>query len=145
MRPRAWLAWPPLAFAIGTSFEAQGSKGSVDAVASTPDTAGVGEWFRELVFPHIRPCCSSLPSRHLPDEVQAIATLIEKQAQIVVKPRLVSEEEKQRKAALLAQYADVTDEEEYPFQGLRSVSGAQAGSICWFPVSLGKLPLPAIA
>ncbi|KAF6092782.1 coiled-coil domain containing 43 [Phyllostomus discolor] len=46
------------------------------------------------------------------DEVQAIATLIEKQAQIVVKPRLVSEEEKQRKAALLAQYADVTDEED---------------------------------
>ncbi|XP_017526474.3 coiled-coil domain-containing protein 43 isoform X2 [Manis javanica] len=45
------------------------------------------------------------------DEVQAIATLIEKQAQIVVKPRMVSEEEKQRKAALLAQYADVTDEE----------------------------------
>ncbi|EFB29824.1 hypothetical protein PANDA_008460, partial [Ailuropoda melanoleuca] len=50
------------------------------------------------------------------DEVQAIATLIEKQAQIVVKPRMVSEEEKQRKAALLAQYADVTDEEEYPFR-----------------------------
>lgn len=54
----------------------------------------------------------------LPDEVQAIATLIEKQAQIVVKPRLVSEEARQRKAALLAQYADVTDEEEYPFWGL---------------------------
>uniref|UniRef100_A0A2K5ETV5 Coiled-coil domain-containing protein 43 n=1 Tax=Aotus nancymaae TaxID=37293 RepID=A0A2K5ETV5_AOTNA len=52
------------------------------------------------------------------DEVQAIATLIEKQAQIVVKPRMVSEEEKQRKAALLAQYADVTDEEEYPFWSL---------------------------
>ncbi|XP_029421877.1 coiled-coil domain-containing protein 43 isoform X1 [Nannospalax galili] len=47
------------------------------------------------------------------DEVQAIATLIEKQAQIVVKPRMVSEEEKQRKAALLAQYADVTDEEDF--------------------------------
>ncbi|XP_075418079.1 coiled-coil domain-containing protein 43 [Tenrec ecaudatus] len=46
------------------------------------------------------------------DEVQAIATLIEKQAQIVVKPRVVSEEEKQRRAALLAQYADVTDEED---------------------------------
>lgn len=46
------------------------------------------------------------------DEVQAIATLIEKQAQIVVKPRTVSEEQKQRKAALLAQYADVTDEED---------------------------------
>lgn len=38
--------------------------------------------------------------------------MIEKQAQIVVKPRVVSEEEKQRKAALLAQYADVTDEED---------------------------------
>ncbi|XP_040845237.1 coiled-coil domain-containing protein 43 isoform X1 [Ochotona curzoniae] len=48
------------------------------------------------------------------DEVQAIATLIEKQAQIVVKPRLVSEEARQRKAALLAQYADVTDEEDNP-------------------------------
>ncbi|XP_016832179.1 coiled-coil domain-containing protein 43 isoform X2 [Cricetulus griseus] len=46
------------------------------------------------------------------DEVQAITTLIEKQAQIVVKPRMVSEEERQRKAALLAQYADVTDEED---------------------------------
>ncbi|XP_036078540.1 coiled-coil domain-containing protein 43 isoform X4 [Rousettus aegyptiacus] len=56
------------------------------------------------------------------DEVQAIATLIEKQAQIVVKPRMVSEEEKQRKAALLAQYADVTDEEEYPFQSLGTIS-----------------------
>lgn len=57
----------------------------------------------------------------LPDEVQAIATLIEKQAQIVVKPRMVSEEEKQRKAALLAQYADVTDEEEYPFRSLGTI------------------------
>ncbi|KAI5935776.1 Coiled-coil domain-containing protein 43 [Manis javanica] len=55
------------------------------------------------------------------DEVQAIATLIEKQAQIVVKPRMVSEEEKQRKAALLAQYADVTDEEGYPFWRLGTI------------------------
>lgn len=55
------------------------------------------------------------------DEVQAITTLIEKQAQIVVKPRVVSEEEKQRKAALLAQYADVTDEEEYPFWRLSTI------------------------
>ncbi|KAF5921939.1 hypothetical protein HPG69_015389 [Diceros bicornis minor] len=45
------------------------------------------------------------------DEVQAIATLTEKHAQIVVKPRMVSEE-KQRKAALLAQYADVRGEED---------------------------------
>ncbi|NXD15648.1 CCD43 protein, partial [Nothocercus nigrocapillus] len=49
------------------------------------------------------------------DEVQAITSMMEKQARIVVKPREVSQEEKQRKAALLAQYANVTDEEEYPF------------------------------
>ena len=74
----------------------------------------------EHVSSHIQPC-SPLLSHHLPDEVQAIATLIEKQAQIVVKPRMVSEEEKQRKAALLAQYADVTDEEEYPFWSLGAI------------------------
>lgn len=49
------------------------------------------------------------------DEIQAIASMIEKQAQIVVKPKEVSKEESLRKAALLAQYAEVTDEEEYPF------------------------------
>ncbi|NXE70019.1 CCD43 protein, partial [Calcarius ornatus] len=54
----------------------------------------------------------------LPDEVQAITSMMEKQARIVVKPKEVSQEEKQRKAALLAQYANVTDEEEYPFPAL---------------------------
>ncbi|NXD86789.1 CCD43 protein, partial [Halcyon senegalensis] len=49
------------------------------------------------------------------DEIQAIASMMEKQARIVVKPKEVSQEERQRKAALLAQYAEVTDEEEYPF------------------------------
>ncbi|NXJ71315.1 CCD43 protein, partial [Rostratula benghalensis] len=49
------------------------------------------------------------------DEVRALASMMEKQARIVVKPKEVSQEEKQRKAALLAQYANVTDEEEYPF------------------------------
>ncbi|NXK12708.1 CCD43 protein, partial [Herpetotheres cachinnans] len=52
------------------------------------------------------------------DEIQAIASMMEKQAKIVVKPKEVSQEEKQRKAALLAQYANVTDEEEYPFPDL---------------------------
>ncbi|NXX50724.1 CCD43 protein, partial [Tricholaema leucomelas] len=51
------------------------------------------------------------------DEIQAIASMMEKQARIVVKPKEVSQEERQRKAALLAQYANVTDEEEYPFPG----------------------------
>ncbi|XP_074892249.1 coiled-coil domain-containing protein 43 [Buteo buteo] len=46
------------------------------------------------------------------DEIQAITSMMEKQAKIVVKPKEVSQEEKQRKAALLAQYANVTDEED---------------------------------
>ncbi|XP_061701625.1 coiled-coil domain-containing protein 43 isoform X2 [Syngnathoides biaculeatus] len=45
-------------------------------------------------------------------EVQAIASMIERQAQIVVKQKEVSEESKKRKEALLAQYANVTDEED---------------------------------
>ncbi|NWT58589.1 CCD43 protein, partial [Erythrocercus mccallii] len=58
------------------------------------------------------------------DEVQAIASMMEKQARIVVKPKEVSQEEKQRKAALLAQYANVTDEEEYPFPALLGAQGS---------------------
>ncbi|XP_068516982.1 coiled-coil domain-containing protein 43 isoform X2 [Anas acuta] len=46
------------------------------------------------------------------DEIQAIASMMEKQAKIVVKPKEISQEDKQRKAALLAQYANVTDEED---------------------------------
>ncbi|NXD45597.1 CCD43 protein, partial [Copsychus sechellarum] len=57
------------------------------------------------------------------DEVQAITSMMEKQARIVVKPREVSQEEKQRKAALLAQYANVTDEEEYPFLHCLGLAG----------------------
>ncbi|XP_073539316.1 coiled-coil domain-containing protein 43 isoform X2 [Phyllobates terribilis] len=45
------------------------------------------------------------------DEVEALTSMIEKQAQIVVKPKEVSEVEQRRKAALLAQYANVTDDE----------------------------------
>ncbi|XP_015804156.3 coiled-coil domain-containing protein 43 [Nothobranchius furzeri] len=57
---------------------------------------------------------SKSAGRRNPDdaEVQAIATMIEKQAQIVVKQKEVSEESKKRKEALLAQYANITDEEE---------------------------------
>ncbi|NXR66790.1 CCD43 protein, partial [Rhadina sibilatrix] len=58
------------------------------------------------------------------DEVQAITSMMEKQARIVVKPKEVSQEEKQRKAALLAQYANVTDEEEYPFPALCGTTAA---------------------
>lgn len=64
-----------------------------------------------LLFIHcLSVCCHSV---HVA-EVQAIASMIEKQAQIVVKHKEVSEESKKRKEALLAQYANITDEEEYP-------------------------------
>ncbi|KAK7940585.1 hypothetical protein WMY93_003911 [Mugilogobius chulae] len=59
-------------------------------------------------------CSKNSAKRDGDVEVQAIASLIEKQAQIVVKQKEVSEETKKRKEALLAQYANVTDEEEYP-------------------------------
>ncbi|XP_056143854.1 coiled-coil domain-containing protein 43 [Lampris incognitus] len=45
-------------------------------------------------------------------EVQTIANMIEKQAQIVVKQKEVSEDAKKRKEALLAQYANITDNED---------------------------------
>ncbi|TWW70213.1 Coiled-coil domain-containing protein 43 [Takifugu flavidus] len=47
-------------------------------------------------------------------EVRAIASMIEKQAQIVVKQK-VSAESKTGKEAVLAQYANITDDEEYPY------------------------------
>lgn len=57
--------------------------------------------------------CSQLAANKDADaEVHAIASMIEKQAQIVVKQKEVSEESKKRKEALLAQYANVTDEED---------------------------------
>ncbi|XP_078079965.1 coiled-coil domain-containing protein 43 [Mustelus asterias] len=57
------------------------------------------------------------------DEVHAIASMIEKQAQIVVKQKDASEEEKSRKAAVLAQYANITDEEDEDEEA-RGTSGA---------------------
>ncbi|XP_028932132.1 coiled-coil domain-containing protein 43 isoform X2 [Ornithorhynchus anatinus] len=63
------------------------------------------------------------------DEVLAIASLMEKQAQIVVKPRAVSEEEKQRKAALLAQYANVTDDEDEAAVDVKDGSAGSAATL----------------
>ncbi|MBN3296520.1 CCD43 protein, partial [Amia calva] len=51
-------------------------------------------------------------------EVLAIASLIEKQAQIAVKQKDVSQDDKKRKQAVLAQYANITDDEEYPLTPL---------------------------
>ncbi|XP_061086645.1 coiled-coil domain-containing protein 43 [Conger conger] len=59
------------------------------------------------------------------DEVQAIASLIEKQAQIVVKQKEVSEEAKKKKEALLAQYANVSEGED------EIVEEEDAGAACF--------------
>ncbi|XP_038134253.1 coiled-coil domain-containing protein 43 isoform X1 [Cyprinodon tularosa] len=66
------------------------------------------------IINHWKECCSRLADGQNKDsaEVQAIASMIEKQAQIVVKQKDLSEESKKRKEALLAQYANVTDEED---------------------------------
>lgn len=109
----------------------EGLKPSLHSFSLTPEwpanvsravTSNTGHWGASGLgtcfhLPAVLVC----PSVCHADEVQAITTLIEKQAQIVVKPRVVSEEERQRKAALLAQYADVTDEEEYPFWRLSTI------------------------
>uniref|UniRef100_A0A3B5MR84 Coiled-coil domain-containing protein 43 n=1 Tax=Xiphophorus couchianus TaxID=32473 RepID=A0A3B5MR84_9TELE len=72
------------------------------------------------IISHWKECCNRLAARQNTDdaEVQAIASMIEKQAQIVVKQKEVSKESKKRKEALLAQYANVTDDEEYPCMSL---------------------------
>uniref|UniRef100_A0A3P8WKT4 Coiled-coil domain-containing protein 43 n=1 Tax=Cynoglossus semilaevis TaxID=244447 RepID=A0A3P8WKT4_CYNSE len=60
-------------------------------------------------------CSRSAKRREVEDaEVQAIASMIEKQAQIVVKQKEVSEESQKRKEALLAQYSTEGEEEEQP-------------------------------
>ncbi|KAL2101273.1 hypothetical protein ACEWY4_003034 [Coilia grayii] len=68
---------------------------------------------QEIIKQWTECCAKAADTRDKTDaEVQAIASLIEKQAQIVVKQKEVSEEEKRRKQALLQQYANVTDEED---------------------------------
>ncbi|XP_029429339.1 coiled-coil domain-containing protein 43 isoform X2 [Rhinatrema bivittatum] len=62
------------------------------------------------------------------DEIQAIASMIEKQARIVVKAKEISEEEKQRKAAVLAQYANVTDDEDAEDEEAGATAAASAFS-----------------
>ncbi|KPP78964.1 coiled-coil domain-containing protein 43-like [Scleropages formosus] len=67
----------------------------------------VRQWADSSALSAVKNCQSE-------DEVQAIANMIEKQAQIVVKQKEVTEDEKKRKEALLAHYGNITDEEEYP-------------------------------
>ncbi|XP_028842986.1 coiled-coil domain-containing protein 43 isoform X1 [Denticeps clupeoides] len=64
----------------------------------------IGQWTEH--------CSKSATPKKAEAEVQAIASLIEKQAQMVVKQKEVTDQERERKQALLAQYANVTDEED---------------------------------
>ncbi|MFT7819359.1 coiled-coil domain-containing protein 43-like [Arapaima gigas] len=75
----------------------------------------IGQWAHRLAL------CGAKNGQS-EDEVQAIANMIEKQAQIVVKQKEVSGEEKRRKEALLSQYANITDEEEYPLARISPVA-----------------------
>ncbi|MBN3312029.1 CCD43 protein, partial [Atractosteus spatula] len=68
---------------------------------------------REIVKHWTESSALSAAENKSSDELQAIADMIEKQAQIVVKQREVSEEEKKRKQALLAQYSNITDDEDF--------------------------------
>uniref|UniRef100_A0AAY5K2K9 Coiled-coil domain-containing protein 43 n=1 Tax=Esox lucius TaxID=8010 RepID=A0AAY5K2K9_ESOLU len=69
---------------------------------------------KEIIRQWKETCARSATKNKEDVEVQAIASLIEKQAQIVVKQKEVSEESRKRKEAkeaVLAQYANITDDE----------------------------------
>ncbi|KAJ7313470.1 hypothetical protein JRQ81_004869 [Phrynocephalus forsythii] len=91
--------------------EAERLEGLAGALAAgEPDEDALQEVCREIVEKWSE--AQNAASNEKKDEIQAIASIIEKQAQIVVKPKEISKEETLQKAALLAQYAEVTDEED---------------------------------
>ncbi|XP_036389830.1 coiled-coil domain-containing protein 43 [Megalops cyprinoides] len=82
---------------------------------------------REIIRHWTESCSSSSAKNTQSDaEVQAIANMIEKQAQIVVKQKEVSEEARKRKEALLAQYANVSDGED------EGAEEEETGATCTF-------------
>nr|XP_046188030.1 coiled-coil domain-containing protein 43-like [Oncorhynchus gorbuscha] len=70
---------------------------------------------KEIISQWTESCARSATKNKEDAEVLAIANLIEKQAQIVVKQKEVSQESRKRKEAkeaVLAQYANITDDED---------------------------------
>ncbi|XP_012681331.1 coiled-coil domain-containing protein 43 [Clupea harengus] len=67
---------------------------------------------QEIIKQWTECCAKSAVTQNTDADVQAIASLIEKQAQIVVKQKEVTDVEKKHKRALLEQYANVTDDED---------------------------------
>ncbi|XP_032829409.1 coiled-coil domain-containing protein 43 [Petromyzon marinus] len=63
------------------------------------------------------------------DEVQVLASMIEQQAQLVVQPREVTREERQRKEALLAQYATVEEAEDEESEETEGATAAKPAGV----------------
>ncbi|TTM85796.1 Coiled-coil domain-containing protein 43 [Bagarius yarrelli] len=83
-----------------------------DILSAFVDEDTLEEVCKEILKQWTERCSRNTATSTQPeDEVQAIASLIEKQAQIVVKQKEVSNEAKRSKEALLAQYANADEEE----------------------------------
>ncbi|CAJ1076164.1 coiled-coil domain-containing protein 43 isoform X2 [Xyrichtys novacula] len=106
------------AYILGVLQEEESDEEKEDALqgilSAFLDEDTVADICKQIITQWTEHCSRSAASKDSDAEVQAIASMIEKQAQIVVKQKEVSEESKKRKEALLAQYANITDEEEYP-------------------------------
>ncbi|CAJ1076163.1 coiled-coil domain-containing protein 43 isoform X2 [Xyrichtys novacula] len=104
------------AYILGVLQEEESDEEKEDALqgilSAFLDEDTVADICKQIITQWTEHCSRSAASKDSDAEVQAIASMIEKQAQIVVKQKEVSEESKKRKEALLAQYANITDEEE---------------------------------
>ncbi|CDQ74458.1 unnamed protein product [Oncorhynchus mykiss] len=88
---------------------------------------------KEIISQWAESCARSATKNKEDAEVLAIANLIEKQAQIVVKQKEVSQESRKRKEAkeaVLAQYANITDDEEYPWLNILHLLCAPTVMLC---------------
>ncbi|XP_034567079.1 coiled-coil domain-containing protein 43 isoform X2 [Notolabrus celidotus] len=104
------------AYILGVLQEEESDEEKEDALqgilSAFVDEDTVTDTCRQIIKQWVDYCSRTAAKKDADAEVQAIASLIEKQAQIVVKHKEVSEESKKRKEALLAQYANITDDED---------------------------------
>ncbi|XP_035511353.1 coiled-coil domain-containing protein 43 [Morone saxatilis] len=104
------------AYILGVLQEEESDEEKQDALqgilSAFLDEDSVEDVCKQIIMQWTDFCNRSAAKRNADAEVQAIASMIEKQAQIVVKHKEVSEESKKRKEALLAQYGNITDDED---------------------------------
>ncbi|XP_051244849.1 coiled-coil domain-containing protein 43 [Dicentrarchus labrax] len=104
------------AYILGVLQEEESAEEKEDALqgilSAFLDEDSVEDVCKQIIMQWTDFCNRSAAKRNADAEVQAIASMIEKQAQIVVKHKEVSEESKKRKEALLAQYGNITDDED---------------------------------